>query len=119
MDTEGIAGVWRPIRAERDGETAPEMALEPMRLVFQDGAYAFRFGEVNSDEGTFTWETAADYFVLTLRGIQGVNAGRTIPGLAQLRGDRLRVCFGLDGSVPTHFQTSRESARYLVTYRRE
>jgi hypothetical protein len=55
------------------------------------------------------------YFV----GARGVNAGRTIPSIFQLTGDRLRICFGLDGKTPATFVSARGSDHYLVTYRRQ
>jgi hypothetical protein len=53
-----------------------------------------------------------------LAATKGENSGRTMPAIAQLRGDRLRICFGLDGVRPTEFLTALGAARYLVTYRR-
>lgn len=117
MDT-SLEGIWRPIRAELDGELAPEMALEKMEMTLRAGRYAVAFGGENRDEGTYLETVVADQTVITLLGTRGTNIGRTIPAIVQLRGDRLRICFGLDGTVPTEFATTGGARRYLVTYRR-
>ncbi len=114
-----IDGIWLPIRAELDGEAAPGMALEKMRMILRAGTYCVQFGGEPSDEGTFTTEIMPEHFVLTLRSVRGINAGREIPALGQLRGDRLRLCYGLNGALPSAFATSLGAFRYLVTYRRE
>ena len=107
-------GTWRPVRAELDGQEAPAMALERMELVLSEATYAVRFaGEVH-DRGTLRITATT----LTLNGEHGANDGRVIPAIYQLAGDRLRVCYGLDGTVPAAFQTGANRQRYLVTYRR-
>lgn len=117
MDTE-LEGIWFPIRAELDGEMAPGMALEKMQLTLRAGRYAVAFGHETADEGTYLAERVQEQIVLTLQGTRGTNTGREIPSIAQLRGDRLRVCYGLDGVLPVEFATASGSRRYLVTYRR-
>lgn len=109
-----LPGHWRPIRAELDGETAPDMALQEMELRLTAVGYAVHFGGQLYDGGTFiSTETT-----LRLTAVEGPHAGRVIPAIYQLVGDRLRICYGLDGAAPTEFKTAPGSARYLVTYRR-
>ncbi len=110
-----LHGQWRPVRAELDGEEAPAIALDRMELLFQADTYTMRFaGEVH-DHGTFIHTVAS----ITLTAQHGANSGRVIPAIYQLVGDRLRICYGIDGQVPTEFKTSPGSQRYLVTYRRQ
>ena len=109
-----LHGNWRPVRAELDGQEAPAMALDRMEMVLSEQRYVVRFaGEVH-DQGV--WCVTATTLILT--GQHGANDGREIPAIYQLAGDRLRVCYGLDGTVPTEFKTGVNSQRYLVTYRR-
>ena len=118
MDTD-IQGIWRPIRAELSGETAPDMVLAKIRLTLRAGGYLVEFGGQDADQGSYTVVDTAEHIVLLLCGEKGPNAGREIPAIAQLRGDRLRVCYGLDGVLPTAFTTAAGTSRYLATYRRE
>lgn len=118
MDTD-LEGVWSPLRAELDGEAAPEMFLTKMQLTLRNGSYLVEFGGEAADQGSYVLtDTTDDHLVLRLSGTKGPNAGKDIPAIAQLRGNRMRICYGLDGVVPITFATSTGAARYVVTYRR-
>jgi uncharacterized protein (TIGR03067 family) len=111
-----LTGRWQMIRAELDGESAPEMVTS--RMIFELGAdsYAVVYAGEISDAGA--WESGAAPGTLALQGHRGPNAGRRIPCIYQLAGDRLRVCYGLDGNEPSSFSTSGQTQRYTATYRR-
>lgn len=115
MQPHSLHGTWLPVRAELDGEAAPALALERMKLVFQGDAYTVSFAGAVHDSGTFihTAET------ITLTATRGANDGRVVPAIYQLVGNRLRVCYSLDGVLPADFATAPSSQRYLVTYRRD
>jgi uncharacterized protein (TIGR03067 family) len=113
-----LEGLWQPLRAELSGESAPPMVLERMTLTLRSGRYTVHFGGEISDQGTFTHAASDPHALITLTGQRGANAGRTIPAIFQLVGDRLRICFGLDGKLPAAFATDATSRLYLVTYRR-
>lgn len=117
MDT--LTGTWRPLRAELDGELAPKEALDAMQLVLSEGNYRVKFGREVSDQGTFIATATENLWELTLTGKKGVNAGRVIPAIAQMRGDRIRICFGLNGQRPADFTGGPNSGCYLVNYRRD
>ncbi len=109
-----LHGTWQPVRAELDGESAPALALESMALVLTANAYTVSFAGEIHDSGTFAHALST----LTLTARHGPHAGRVIPALYQLVGDRLRICYGIDGTLPEAFATAANSQRYLVTYRR-
>lgn len=111
-----LTGRWKMIRAELDGESAPEMVTSRMILELGAGSYAVVYAEEVSDAGS--WENGAHAGALTLVGRRGPNAGRRIPCIYQLAGDRLRVCYGLDGTEPAGFSTAGLKQRYTATYRR-
>ncbi len=110
-----LQGTWQPVRAELDGEAAPALALERMELVLDNDTYAVSFAGTVHDAGEFTHTPST----LTLTARIEPHTGRVIPAIYQLVGDRLRICYGIDGTVPVAFATTRNSARYLVTYRRQ
>jgi uncharacterized protein (TIGR03067 family) len=113
-----IEGLWQPLKAELSGEAAPPMVLNHMTLTLRAGRYAVHFGGEISDQGAFTHAPGDPHSTLTLTGECGANAGKTIPAIFQLVGDRLRICFGLGGKLPSAFTTLSPSRVYLVTYRR-
>jgi len=106
------------VRAEMGGQKAPELILQQTRMVLAAGRYTVRFDEMITDHGTFEIEETFGLPSLILRGLEGPNAGRTIPCLFQQVGDRLRICYGLDGIAPTAFSAAPGEQRYLATYRR-
>ncbi len=113
-----IDGVWEMVRAECDGETAPELVVRQTTLEFAQGRYRVRFAGQTADSGAFEIGNNSAVGNMLLRGREGTNAGREIACIYQVKGDRLRVCFDFEGVVPTDFKTSRGSSRYLATYGR-
>lgn len=118
MTPDPIEGTWQPFKAELAGEHAPEMALCSMQLVIGAGTYAVHFGKEITDTGSYTLHAEAEVHTITLQSKHGANKGRTIPSIYQLVGDRLRICFGLDGTAPSSFAAPVGSRFYLVAYRR-
>ena len=113
-----LEGLWQPLKAELSGESAPPMVLERMTLTLRSGRYTVHFGGEVSDQGTYAHAAGDPHATLTLFGNKGANAGRTIPAIFQLVGDRLRICYGLEGALPPAFATASATRYYLVTYRR-
>ncbi len=110
-----LEGLWQPVYAELDGEEAPRMMLDKMELELVDGKYTVRFGGVAADHGTYT----ADIAGLTLFGMAGPNAGRTIPCISKFAGGALSICYGLAGTRPEKFTTANGTQLYLVNYQRK
>ncbi len=107
------------VRAEMAGDAAPELVTQKTTLELTGGEYLVRFDGNIVDRGTFETGGVLESATLLLRGTSGPNAGRTIPCAYQLRGDRLRVCFGMSGIAPTEFSTDATNQHYLAVYRRQ
>jgi len=109
------------IRAELDGEAAPDFLALNIVLELTASTYTVHFDGKVADRGTYTWGEgpAVSPLALLITGVEGPNAGRTIPSIFQLVGDRLRICYGLDGTMPTSFTTTPGAPRYLATYKRK
>ena len=106
------------LRAEFNGEQAPDLVARRTTIQFSGGVYRVRFGVETADEGTYEIAQANSIKTLLLFGTAGTNRGKTIPCLFQQVGDRLRVCYGIDGIQPLDFTTKTGQNRYLATYRR-
>ena len=113
---DSLEGIWQPLYAELGGEEAPKMALEKMEIELGAGKYAVRFGGLTADHGTYTIDAEGH---LSLRGVAGPNAGRTIPGIYKFSGDMLSICYGLGGIRPTKHHTGTDPQLYLVNYTRK
>ncbi len=110
-----LHGTWEMIRAESAGENSPDLLALRVELEIAGDNYLVRFAGQTADRGTFILESDRS---LTLLGVEGPNRGRTIPCIFQQKGDRLRICYGLDGVAPVAFTTASHPQHYLATYRR-
>lgn len=119
MNPTPLDGTWELVRAELDGAAAPQLIVAKTEMELVAGAYLVRFDGQVMDRGTFGVGAAGAENTLVLQGAAGPNAGRTIPCIFQLVGDRLRICYGLGGMVPAEFKTAAGQQRYLATYRRK
>ncbi len=113
-----LDGTWQLLRAEWEGETAHELVTQNTVMELKAGAYVIRFGGETTDEGSFELGNAKSGTTITLYGMAGTNAGRTVPGIYQRIGERLRICFGLDGQIPTDFSSRAGQPNYFAIYQR-
>jgi len=111
-----LEGIWQPLYAELGGEEAPKMMLEKMEIELADGKYAVRFGGLTADHGTYRIDAEGH---LSLIGVAGPNAGRTIPSIYKFVGETLSICYGLGGKRPTKHHTGKDPELYLVNYTRK
>ena len=114
----GLEGSWQMIRAEFAGDAMPALAAEKTTLQLSATGYAILFAGEIMDAGKITARPAGAHATLLFLGERGSNRGRIIPAIYQRVGDRLRICFGIDGQIPPAFSTSAGAQRYLATYRR-
>lgn len=122
-----INGTWQMVRAEFDGENAPDEVAQRTEIEFAAARYLVRFAGKTTDLGSVDFQKTSilaeskspqvAVASLTLHGTSGINAGRAIPCIYQRVGDRLRICFGIGGTLPTEFSTRAGQQRYLATYR--
>ena len=117
-DSTAIEGVWQITQAELAGEEMPALLARKTEVELVAGAYTVSFSGEIADRGTYTLAVAGGHKAITLTGTEGTNAGRTIPAIYQLTGNRLRICYGLDGAAPGAFATKAGAAHFLATYRR-
>jgi uncharacterized protein (TIGR03067 family) len=114
-----LHGIWEMVRAESGGEPSTDLLGLRVELHLTFDTYHVHFAGELADQGTYARAGDQPHASLVLLGAKGPNAGRTIPCIYQLVGNRLRVCYGLDGSTPTAFATTSGSSHYLATYRRK
>ena len=118
-DTAGIEGTWQIVTAELAGERMPDLVTHKIEVELGDGDYAVRFSGEVADRGTYELGLHPTAHAITLTGVVGTNAGRTIPAIYQFVGDQLHICYGLDGVAPGAFATQPGAAHFLAIYRRK
>jgi uncharacterized protein (TIGR03067 family) len=118
-ETAAIEGTWQIVSAELAGEKMPDLVTHKIEVELGDGAYAVRFGGEVADRGTYELGPHPAAWAITLTGVVGTNAGRTIPAIYQFVGEQLHICYGLDGAAPDAFATQPGAALFLAIYRRK
>ncbi len=115
-----LHGIWQVMRAELGGQPMPADASSHVELEFSTTGYTVRFGHETTDAGVYEVADHAPYPRITLTGRHGVNAGRSLPGILQLKSNLLQLCFALEGhSAPTEFSAPAGTSHYLAIYRRK
>jgi len=114
----GLEGRWQLVRALYQGVSAPDEIIQRTILEISSSSYVVKFDGKTSDQGSLKFGSSETMKYIVLAGEIGPNEGLTIRGIFQHVGNRLKICYGLDGIVPSEFTTSPTENRYLATYRK-
>lgn len=110
-----IDGTWLPLSAELSGQPLPMPAT---RLTVAGQSYVVQAQETR-DEGVLRIDTTAAPATIDIVGVNGPNAGRTIPAIFRVADDVLEMCYDVGGGDrPDGFATAPGEYRLLVRYRR-
>lgn len=109
-----LEGVWQIESATLSGDVLPITAFQDAKLSLDGGLY-----EIQNDRGDFVVLSATNPPAIDIHGRDGPNAGRTILGIYQLKGDDLTICYDLSGmSRPKEFVSTPGTRLFLVHYKR-
>ena len=118
-DVKALQGTWLPVKAELGGKPMSAEILKTVVLKLNKDNYETTVaGE--PDNGTWTVDVSTKPKGMTVNGVIGPNAGKTLPCIYEIEGDTLRICYDLSGAQrPTEFKTATGTKLYLVTYNRK
>ena len=117
-DAKVLQGVWTPVKWELAGSATPPPSMSAMKLTLKDAQFEFLEGK-SLDAGRFELKPGQTPKEMDIVGVKGPNAGRTIPTIYRIQGDRLTVCYGLDGHRPKSFLSPKKSMILLVVFSRK
>lgn len=95
---EKLAGIWKLVSGEEDGQPFPAEAKEKSRIVFEKNKFAFRAGEI-SVPTVYT----IDPMKGTISIAPPIGETKTLRGLYKLEGNHLTLCVTDGDMVPTKF----------------
>src|SRR5437899_2173093 len=105
-DASALEGTWTVVSAELGGVRQSPAITTNIVLKIADGKYEVTVNG-NPDKGTCKVDPSAKPRIMDITGTEGPNAGRTIPAIYELSGDKLKICYGLRGSPrPTEFKSN-------------
>src|SRR5262245_44770912 len=111
-DAKDIQGTWLPSKGELRGVAMKDDSLKLIKLKLDGSNYEVT--AENVDKGTYTIDSAAKPKTIDITGVEGPNAGKKIPGIYELNGDTLTICYGLSGSPrPTEFKSPAGTPTFL------
>jgi uncharacterized protein (TIGR03067 family) len=114
-DLKELQGTWVPKSAELGGKPLPA-DLNTMKMVIKDDTYLVTVGPTE-DKGTLKIDASKKPKTIEIVGTEGPNKGKTFPAIYEIKGDKLTVCYDLNGkTAPTEFKTQDGTATLLIVY---
>lgn len=118
-DKEKMQGTWTVEAASKGGEALPRDKIDKMRVTITGDKIVIRDGEAGrTEEATFKLDPAAK--PKTMDVIPGGGPSeKAVPGIYQLDGDVLKLCWSKGGKDrPTDFTTGKEDRRMMFHLKR-
>jgi uncharacterized protein (TIGR03067 family) len=119
-DLKKMAGDWVPVLMQLNGKKQPDKVTKAIRLSVSGDKYNTVVGE-EKDEGTLKLDATKTPREMDIITSVGENKGKPIPCIYELKGNELKVCYGLNGTGrPADFDAGKdgEGVIMLITYKR-
>jgi uncharacterized protein (TIGR03067 family) len=112
-------GTWSYAFVVREGTTVPEEDLKASRLVLQSDRFTVTEPK-GTHRGKYAVNPTATPSTIDVTFTEGPNAGKTIRGIYEWKGDTCKVCMGMEGQPrPTAFGSQPGSGLVLEVLKRE
>ena len=89
-------GLWLPQTATLGDKPMPVEFLKIMTLQMKGNRYPVMIGS-QIDKGTWKLLPKTKPQAMGITGIVGPNKGKTIPSIVEVKGDIMKICYGLAG----------------------
>jgi uncharacterized protein (TIGR03067 family) len=116
----GLAGAWVPVAANVSGKELVIGELRVKYLVLDGHDYTIidRSDQI-VDRGEYLVNGSSRPRTIDIVGRDGPNAGRSMLAIFELDGNRLTVCYDLDGNLrPADMQPQGDQLLLSITYER-
>lgn len=112
-------GVWTIESLESGGKKIPAEAMKGMTLTYEGDKYTVKNGKDVIQVGAQKLDPSKSPKTLDGTITEGFGKGAVMPGIYEIDGDTLKVCFDEEGKKrPTEFKTADGSKTTLVVYKR-
>jgi uncharacterized protein (TIGR03067 family) len=120
-DLKAMEGTWAVTVHEVSGMKISEEDNKKAdaKLIVKDGKYTVFFGGMQIATGTIKLDTSKKPKQLDAIAEDGPTKGMAMPGIYQIEGETMKVCFAQPGKDrPTEFTTKEGSGQMLLSYKR-
>jgi uncharacterized protein (TIGR03067 family) len=96
----GLEGAWVPVSVNVSGQPLVVDELRVARFVLDHGGYRILDHDTACvDSGEYIVDESVQPPAMDIVGREGPNAGRTMLAVFELNGNRLTVCYDLEGKM--------------------
>jgi internalin A len=118
-EREKLAGTWKVISAERDGQP-DKVSKDAVTTYAADGKFSVKFGDGSSGKGTYTLDPRKNPKAIDFTMDSDPDEGKPHKGIYLLDGDTLKICRSDPGKPrPKEFATKTDSGHVLFVLTRE
>ena len=113
-----MIGTWRPGAGEVAGKPMPEQMKTIRLAIAAEKTYVVDFGGLK-DTGTIAVDLSSALMQMKLTGTEGPNKDKVIPAIFKFDGEKLVVCYDLQGEKsPSEFKSPDGSTIVIFNYER-
>jgi uncharacterized protein (TIGR03067 family) len=117
-DQKAMQGTWKIEKADFSDEAPPQEALDMMRLVIEGEVITVVRGDGQKRPAKFKLDPAKSPRAIDITPQEGASAGKTFPGIYEISGETLKICFSEADTRPGEFAGKGEKTR-CITLKRE
>ena len=118
VDLKKMTGTWTMVSGEEEGKQLPKKTVKAARLRIKGEEHTVKVGE-DTMKGTHKLDPTKKPKTIDAFASEGDLKDKPMPGIYEVEGDTMRVCFAQPGKDrPTEFRAPEGSGRVLITYQR-
>jgi uncharacterized protein (TIGR03067 family) len=119
-DLEKLQGTWLLVAMENDGEDVPAEDFKDYKSVYEENRLTLLAGDRVRRRGIVTLEPSRRIKAINTWDQDGPYADQTVPGIYELEGDTLKLCFARPGEErPKAFTTKSGTGFLFCVYKRQ
>jgi uncharacterized protein (TIGR03067 family) len=118
-DLDKLQGTWQLVAMEAEGQEVPAEHFHGWNAVYEGNRLTLRAGEMVRRRGLVTLGPSRNPKAMNTWDQDGPYEDETVPGIYELDGDTLKVCFARPGAErPKEFTTKQGTGFLFCVYKR-
>jgi uncharacterized protein (TIGR03067 family) len=109
-----LQGTWAVMAITRDGQKVPDENAQKLTLIVKGNERIVKEGDEVKSKGTFTVDAGKNPAHMDVTVVDGPLAGKTYPGIYELKGDTFTLCLTLEGDKRPDDLTSTDGSGRLL-----